>query len=102
MLLNNLINRIKQINPNIEFAGEFDDRNRKTGYWEHYYSNGNIRLKCGYLNGIRDGLFEVFFYDGTLQTKGSFKKGRKHGEWVFYHSNSNLFKKTMYDNGFEI
>jgi hypothetical protein len=34
MKINNIINKIKQINPEIKFVGEFDDNNLKTGYWE--------------------------------------------------------------------
>ena len=55
MQLNNIFNRIKQINPNIKFIGQFDDNNQRIGYWEQYYSNGN-----------RHGYFVWYRTNGTI------------------------------------
>jgi antitoxin component YwqK of YwqJK toxin-antitoxin module len=75
MKLNNLINRIKSINQNIRFVGEFDDNNLKTGYWENYYSNGNLCYKGNYLNGLRHGYWEVYYRYGNLMWKGNYING---------------------------
>jgi antitoxin component YwqK of YwqJK toxin-antitoxin module len=60
MNLNKIINRIKSINTNIKFIGQFDENNQKTGYWEEYYSNGNLKSKGFYFNGIKDGYW-IFY-----------------------------------------
>ena len=77
MKLNNLINRIKQINPNIKlrFKGEFDENNQKTGYWERYHDNGNIWSKGNYLNGERNGYWESYWSNGKLCLKGNYING---------------------------
>ena len=62
--LNNLINRIKQINSNIKFVGEFDNNNQKTGYWEFYWGNGTIRAKGNYINGNAEGYWEYYNPNG--------------------------------------
>jgi antitoxin component YwqK of YwqJK toxin-antitoxin module len=76
MKLNNIINKIKQINPNIKFVGTFDAINKKTGYWETYHLNGNIRSKGNYLNGIKDGYWEYYYTFGGPLWKGHYIDGR--------------------------
>jgi antitoxin component YwqK of YwqJK toxin-antitoxin module len=99
MKLNNIINRIKSINPNIKFVGEFDENNQKTGYWEEYYSNGNLRRKGNYLNGKRDGYWEEYWFNGNLSSKGNYKNNKSHGYWDFYHFNGDLMCIWNYKNG---
>ena len=75
MFINNIINRIKQINTNIKFVGEFDDNNQRTGYWEEYWSNGKLYSKGHYFNGIQDGYWEEYYRNGNIKYKGNFKNG---------------------------
>ena len=99
MKLNNIINRIKSINPNIKFVGEFDENNRKTGYWEHYYRSGKIDWKGNYLNGKYHGYWEEYWPNGNLWMKGDFANGKQDGYWEYYYENGNLSDKGNYING---
>jgi antitoxin component YwqK of YwqJK toxin-antitoxin module len=89
MKLNNIINKIKSINPNIKFVGEFDDNNQKTGYWE----NGKLWYKGNYKNGNQDGYWEGYYFNGNLSWKGNYKNGIKHGYWECYYFNGDLYSK---------
>jgi antitoxin component YwqK of YwqJK toxin-antitoxin module len=71
----NVIARIKSINPNIKFVGSFNENNKKIGYWENYYSNGNLKSKGFYFNGLEDGYWEAYYNNGILQWKGNFING---------------------------
>jgi antitoxin component YwqK of YwqJK toxin-antitoxin module len=75
MRLNNIINKIKEIRPNIKFVGSFDDNNLKTGYWELYYSNGNLRRKGNYINGKEDGYWESYWSNGKIMYKENYING---------------------------
>jgi antitoxin component YwqK of YwqJK toxin-antitoxin module len=86
MNLNNIVNKIKSISPNIKFIGSFDENNKKTGYWEEYYNNGKIYSKGYYLNGERHGYWEKYWYHGILWMKGNFKDGIKVGLLEIFHS----------------
>ena len=100
MNLNNIINRIKQINSNIiMFIGSFDDNNNKTGYWEYYFSNGNLEWKGNYVNGKRHGYWEDYFDNGKLYSKGNYLNGKADGYWEYYYFNGNLRRKVNYING---
>ncbi|CAB4142315.1 MORN variant [uncultured Caudovirales phage] len=50
----------------------YNEQGKKHGYWERYWSNGNLWEKGHYLNG------------------------EKHGYWESYHSNGELRKKEYY------
>ena len=39
------------------------------GYWEDYYSDGNICYKGNYINGEKNGLWEWYNYNGELMVK---------------------------------
>jgi antitoxin component YwqK of YwqJK toxin-antitoxin module len=99
MKLNNIINKIKSINQNIKFVGEFNDNNLKTGYWEEYYSNGNLDSKGNYINSSRDGYWEWYHANGNLWMKGKFVNGNRDGYWEFYWENGKLWQKGNYING---
>jgi antitoxin component YwqK of YwqJK toxin-antitoxin module len=97
--LNHIINRIKEINPNIKFLGSFDENNRRTGYWEEYHDNGDVYSKGNYLNGKRDGYWEEYWSNGNLSSKGNYKNNKSHGYWDFYHFNGDLMCIWNYKNG---
>jgi antitoxin component YwqK of YwqJK toxin-antitoxin module len=98
MNLNNIINRIKSINPNIKFLGSFNKNNKKTGYWEGYYFDGNIQSKGNYINGKKDGYWEEYYHNGNLWYTGSYKNGMKDGYWVNYWYDSKIKYEMNYSN----
>jgi antitoxin component YwqK of YwqJK toxin-antitoxin module len=127
MKLNNIINKIKSINPNIMFVGEFDDNNQKTGYWEvswqngypheHgyylnglkdgpwtiFYSNGKLKTNCFFKENKMDGKIESYFINGNINLTGTYVNGLRHGEWVYYNEMNHLeYIKIFYNNGHEV
>ena len=99
MKLNNIINRIKQINPEIKFVGTFDENNRRTGYWKKYYPNGDIWYNGNYLNGKPEGYWEGYWSNGNLMYKGNYLNGKADGYWERYYSNGKIEWKGNYVNG---
>jgi antitoxin component YwqK of YwqJK toxin-antitoxin module len=45
---------------------QYDNEGRKQGYWEFYYSSGNIHSKGNYTNGKNDGVWEFYWNNGNL------------------------------------
>ena len=72
---------------------------KKEGYWEFYYSNGNLSFKGLYKNDLRYGIWEYYNINGQLSMKGSYKDDLKDGIWEWYYSNGNLMYKGPYKNG---
>jgi antitoxin component YwqK of YwqJK toxin-antitoxin module len=96
MNLNNIINRIKSISPNIIFVGEFDDNNQKMGYWEVYWDNDNLRSKGNYVKGKEEGYWEFYYSNGNFEMKGNYLNGLRDGYWEKYYRNGNLMRKRDY------
>ena len=49
----------------------------------------------GYKNGKREGLWESYYRNGQLHTKGQYRKGKREGEWEFYYRNGQLECKDI-------
>lgn len=45
------------------------------GLFEQFYDNGNIKTRGNYVSGKKDGLWESFYYDGSLNVSQTFKDG---------------------------
>jgi antitoxin component YwqK of YwqJK toxin-antitoxin module len=73
---------------------------KKEGIWEHYYSNGQLMSKGLYKNGERDGIWEEYWNNGNLNSKGSYKNGERDGIWKeYYYGNGQLSFKELYKDG---
>ena len=60
------------------------DRNGlKQGLWEFYFDNGIICSKGLYKNGLKEGYWE-YYEDGNLISKGSYKNDLADGIWEYY------------------
>ena len=73
----------------------------KCGDYIKYYRNGNIEMKCKYLDEVnRDGLMYKYFDDGKPKELWSYNKGLR----IFikkYYSNGKIKKEWIYENGKE-
>lgn len=65
------------LNKKEEPINQYDKNNERHGYWEVYYTNGN--LACG-----------------NLAYKGNYSHGREIGYWENYHTNGKLYSKEFY------
>jgi len=71
--------------------GIVDEEDRRQGYWEEYYENGDIKSK-----GKEDGMMHEYYDDGTLITEGEFIDGLKDGPW-FYEMGDHTEKGSYRD-----
>ena len=72
---------------------------KKEGIWEDYYDDGQIYSKGSYVNDIKDGYWEYYWSNGSLCHKGNYKNDVKEGYWENYWINGNLLRKELFDNG---
>jgi antitoxin component YwqK of YwqJK toxin-antitoxin module len=55
-------NKNKDIKP-------YNENNQRHGYWEGYYSNGQLECKGNYVNGNQHGYWERYYSNGKLKNK---------------------------------
>ena len=73
-----------------------NDKGERHGYWEVYYSNGQLYTKGNYVNGKPHGSWEVYYDNGLLSSKGNYVAGKLHGSWEFYYYNNGKLKSKIY------
>jgi uncharacterized protein len=77
---------------------QYDYEGNKTGIWEEYWSNGELLSKGSYKNDDRNGYWETYYDNGNLYSKGSYKDGKRDGYWEEYYDNGKIWFKGDYKN----
>ena len=80
----------------------YNDKGEPHGYWEGYYTNGQLSYKGNYVNGKQHGYWESYYDNGQLDYKGNYVNGNRHGYWEEYWSNGQLYSKGYYDMGKQV
>lgn len=108
-------------NPNvsIDFETEFHKNGQlkseyvlldemKSGVKSNFDENGarlisevfekDILIANGWFNqeGLKDSIWQNFYPDGALLSKGKFKGGKKEGQWIYYFTNSSVEQKGWF------
>ncbi len=74
-----------------------DRTGRKNGPWWGWDPGTNmVVFRVNTIDGEPDGLYEVYFTDGTIAERGAFDKGTKIGEWITYRSNGEIQSRERY------
>lgn len=61
--------------------GEYE-KNKMTGKWTYYHSNGEVAKTVNYLAGKPDGVVETRDESGKLLSRQEYKAGVRAGEWT--------------------
>lgn len=77
--------------------GELHD-GKRMGQWASFFSNGGIRSRITYMDGVEEGPTEVFHESGMTYYTGAYHKGKSVGEWVFYDPQGKEQKRVTYDS----
>jgi antitoxin component YwqK of YwqJK toxin-antitoxin module len=64
----------------------YNENGEEHGYWEYYWSNGNLWYKGNYVDGKKHGYWEYYLVNGNLSSKGNYVDGKKHGYWEYYYN----------------
>lgn len=70
-----------------------------TGFSVISYSNGLTAEKIEYLNGLRHGLYEKWFRDGTLSFQSRYENGLQHGKTISWWNNAHKRSQSNFENG---
>ena len=73
-----------------------DGQGLEQGLWKVYWFNGNLWSKGSYLNGKKDGVWEFYWEHGNLHCKGSFLDGKQIGTREDYDKEGILIEVTYY------
>ncbi len=88
-------------NGQLRYTVRLNENEKRDGVWEAYYKDGDLKSKGEYKNGEKEGVWEAYYKDGDLKSKGEYKNGEKEGVWEGYYKNKQLMRKGEYKNGKE-
>lgn len=73
----------------IQMTGTYKDKKlqKKTGDFVYYYQNGSKKSSVTYRENSKNGLFQSWYPDGGIHSKGSYIEGKRHEVWTWYHQN---------------
>jgi antitoxin component YwqK of YwqJK toxin-antitoxin module len=64
-----------------------------------YYTNGNIKTRTNYENGVIDGLQIGYYENGNIKFEASFKNNKLNGITIGYYENGNIKAQDVYIAG---
>ena len=70
-----------------------------TGVVEEFYYNGQLQVRTNFIDGERDGFWEIFYKTGQLSSRGSYKDGKENGLREYFDIDGNLASTETYKNG---
>lgn len=83
--------------------GFFNETGEALGYWIIYYEDGNVRSKVSYKNGKKEGRAVGYYPSGQLYYEGDYREGRREGSWKYYSEYGGLLSHTgTYKNGVKV
>ena len=65
-----------------------------------FYQDGTLGNDEKWNNGLKDGIWKMYYPNGKLRKQGFFKDDKKNGLWKTYSSNEVLYMMEIWDNGF--
>lgn len=73
----------------------------REGLWESYFSDGSIEEQKNYKEGKLHGSVKVFHYNGQLKIDANYRFGNLHGLWKDYVIDGNLNSEIEYVDGYK-
>ena len=64
----------------------FFEKGKKTGEWNYYFNNGNLKFKENYLNGMQTGMCHSYNNSAQLLTISHYKNDALNGVYEIYDS----------------
>lgn len=88
---------VKQLPDGGRIEGTMRD-GKRVGPWHSYFAHGGPRSRIFYVDGVEEGLTEVFYESGLTYYVGQYHEGRNAGTWIFFDEEGNEIKRVVYDS----
>jgi antitoxin component YwqK of YwqJK toxin-antitoxin module len=82
-----------------EFNPKKDNKYDKSLTYHWYKSQSVMSTQGGSSGLLLDGIYEHFYANKQLATKGFFKQGLKHGTWTYWNKQGRLIKDEFWRKG---
>lgn len=78
------------------------EEDKKVGCVEiEYHSNGEIKGKLPYKNGLINGVLQWYYENGNLEQEQSYRNNKQHGITKEYYESGKIMKEIPYKNDWQ-
>ncbi|MFM7473850.1 MAG: toxin-antitoxin system YwqK family antitoxin [Crocinitomicaceae bacterium] len=85
----------------VRFQGNVNKDTLWDGKVTAYHPNGKIMSIHSYINGIKNGIFQVYRENGKLYYTGEWESENKIGSWYYYDSLGKFVKEVSYEKVYD-
>ncbi|MFM7757510.1 MAG: toxin-antitoxin system YwqK family antitoxin, partial [Crocinitomicaceae bacterium] len=85
----------------VRFQGNVNKDTLWDGKVTAYQPNGKIMSIHSYINGIKNGIFQVYRENGKLYYTGEWESENKIGSWYYYDSLGKFVKEVSYEKAYD-
>ncbi len=82
-----------------EPCGAFDAQAIRSGNYERWYINGQIKEQGRYDNGKKTGTWKAYYEDGTPKSETAYSDDVFHGSYKRWHENGQMEIEGQYEHG---
>ncbi len=75
-------------------VGQFAN-NKRVGFWKSFHDNAALESSGEYLDGLQEGVWDLFNKGGILLEKGSFAAGKRIGEWRNFYPDTGTLREVV-------
>lgn len=75
---------------------------KREGQWQSFFENGSLQSENKYVKGILSGKTAAYYPNGNLNYVGLYINDLKDGVWYFYLENGTLDKEVVFKEGEKI
>ena len=68
----------------------------REGMWQFYFANGSPQTEATFVGGKEEGTYTVYRENGVPYYRGQYKEGRRIGTWELYDEEANLMSTQDY------
>jgi len=79
----------------------FYNKGLKDGVWNKFYNNGSLKEVRVFKNGKKTGQYFGYYMSGEIAFEYNFKDGEYHGKRYEWKKDGSLLRESNYKNGYE-
>ncbi len=69
-----------------------------TGKFIDFFYDSTIIAEGNYINGVKDGLFKIYYLNGKIKESGFYKNGIRIGIWEYWYENGSIKQKINFSD----
>jgi antitoxin component YwqK of YwqJK toxin-antitoxin module len=89
-------------NNNVRQRSEINDKGELDGLYSMYYADGSLQREGQYTDGVQEGVFFSYWDNGQCSASEQYRQGQLHGQVIYFSFSGDTTKIKHYEYGEQI